>query len=402
MFTFSTFGSGAETFNRKKLGGFYISCIHVQGDPEKVFRIHVESPCGLNLEITPSKGLSMRNCSYEGRQMFWDPPMENLPDPETVDLFSTVICDGVPVENMGWLRYFSSHVEMLGLHNWGMPETGEYNKPLPLHGNVSNIPVKEVTAELLDDRLRLTGSFNVYGAGSIFPKKGNLPDFRVTKQINLFSGKPVVFQKDTITNVTKSAVTPDWGYHVQLRPEPECRYLLPAGSVEERFGGNVPDNHNEWKPAAVPSTREERGYIYKNLFVEKAFSDGTEGVQTLLKYKNSPGTEVIIPPSPYTMGWYSCGGGGGDNFIIPADLPGEKPLKLLTKNWDGIGPEIGSSDPDHNGNTDTAISATSLAPGESMSIRLEFRFLDNKMTHILENKIVEYQQGFNKSSKLQG
>ena len=112
---FTTYGPHRDNFNRKKLGSFNISCIHVEGDPDNVSRIYVESPIGLNLEITPSKGMSLRDCSYGGRQMFWESPMENLPDPETVDLLSTVICDGTSVPALGWVRYFASHVRWFSL-----------------------------------------------------------------------------------------------------------------------------------------------------------------------------------------------------------------------------------------------------------------------------------------------
>lgn len=390
IFDFITYGSDTQTFSRKKLGGYYLSCSHVKGDPEKVFRIYIESPCGLNLEITPSKGMSLRDCSYQNRQMFWEAPMENLPDPEQVDIMSTVICDGTPVPRLGWIRYFASHVEMMGLYNWGMDRKLKDGTFYPLHGNISNIPVEKITVETLDDRIRLTGSYKVYGSNSISPVLGNFPDFEIKKQIDIFSDKPVIFQKDTIINLTNKTVTPDWGYHVQLRPEPGCHYLIPAKSVEERFGESIPDNYNEWNSAAVESVREERGYIYKGLFVESAFSDKTDGVRTLLKYKKSPGIEVILPPSPYTLGWYSCGGGMGDNFTIPANNPKEKPAKLLTKNWDGIGPEIGASDLDHNGNTDPDITIEPLKPGEEMSIKLEFRFLDNEKTQDLENTLLRY------------
>ena len=83
---FKVYGAEVQEFIQKNISSFLVSCFHADGDPEKVYRLTIESPCGLKLEITPSKGLSLRDCSYNGRQMFWDPPMETLPDPETVDL----------------------------------------------------------------------------------------------------------------------------------------------------------------------------------------------------------------------------------------------------------------------------------------------------------------------------
>ena len=82
----------------------------------------------------------------------------------------------------------------------------------------------------------------------------------------------------------------------------------------------------------------------------------------------------------------------GENFTIPANNIIEKPVKLLTKNWDGIGPEIGASDLDHNENTDPAISADTLKPGEKMSINLEFQFLYNEKTQNLETTILRYSK----------
>jgi hypothetical protein len=375
------------------VGQYEISVLHIDGDPVSVYRLYVVTPLGLKIELTPSKGLSVRDCTYQNRQMFWDSPMENLPDPEEVDLRSTVICDGVPVPGNGWIKYFASHVELLGLKNWGvgreLPDGSQYS----LHGNVSNIPVETVDIDIVDNGLRVRGSFDVYGADEILAVPGELPDYAIERSIYLSDDKPAVYLADRITNLTNHVITPDWGYHVQLKPEEGCRLLFPYKSVSERFGNPVPENHNVWTKAHVEENREERGYVYRGLKKEPCFQDGSEGIRGLLKYQDKPGIEIIMPYAPYTMGWFSCGGGKGENFMIPSDQPGVPPRKMLEKNWDGIGPEIGASDLDHGDNVDPDAKISVLSAGESMVLQIELRFLDQIETDFYEKEVLNYLKG---------
>ncbi len=362
---------------------------HVKGDPDSVFRFYLESD-SFSLEVTPTKGLSVRDFSYNGRQFFWKSPLENLPDPKKVFIEGSMLLNGKPEKGTRWIEYFASHIEMLGLDNWGIPrEKG--GRILGLHGNVSSIPVEEIRVEEKKGIIAVSGFFNVYDPNNIYPKDfSELPYFKVEKRIVLDLEKPALLVRDRITNIRRERRFPDWGYHVQLRPEAGCRYLIPSGEVKKRGGGIPEEGFDFWREAAVPVEREERGFIHKGLEVtENAFPDGSPGVETLLRYKDGSGIKCVIPLSPYTLSWFSCGGKNGSEFIIPGKA-GEPDRKLLHRNWDGVGPEIGASALDHDGDTDPSMVQDFLEPGESVELQIYLELLEREAAGKILKKIESF------------
>ncbi len=380
------YSKGAKQVDGSLDCGARYSLKHVKGDPDSVFRFYLEND-NFSLEITPTKGLSVRDFSYNGRQFFWESPLETLPDPKKVFMEGSLLINGKPEKGTRWIEYFASHIEMLGLDNWGIPREKD-GRILGLHGNVSSIPVEEIKVEEKRGIIAVSVFFSVYDPNNIFPKdSSDLPYFRVERWIELYLEKPVLLVKDRITNISRERRFPDWGYHVQLRPEAGCRYLIPSGDVKKRGGGIPEEGFDFWKEAAVPEVREERGYIHKGLKVtENAFPNGLSGVETLLHYKDVSGIKCVIPPSPYTLSWFSCGGKNGFEFIIPGKA-GEPDRKLLHKNWDGVGPEIGASALDHDGDTDPSMVQEPLEPGESMELQIYLELLGKEAAGKLLKKI---------------
>ena len=65
---------------------------------------------------------------------------------------------------------------------------------------------------------------------------------------------------------------------------------------------------------------------------------------------------------------------------------------LLKKNWDGAGPEFGSSALDHNDNIDKEIKIkTILEPGEIINIKIVVKVLDVEHTSKLSREIKDYR-----------
>jgi len=64
------------------------------------------------------------------------------------------------------------------------------------------------------------------------------------------------------------------------------------------------------------------------------------------------------------MSWFSCGGAEDDEFLLPDGS------KWLHRNWDGVGPEIGASPLDHDGDVDPEVEVSELDPGESTSLNI--------------------------------
>ena len=367
-----------------------INLHHVKPDHDDVKRLYIERD-GFSVELVPSKGLSVRDVFYKGKPMFWEPPMEKIYSPSEVRLNEPMLIDGVLTPGMSWLRYFSAHIEMLGLLNWGMPTGG-----MGLHGNASNIPVNNLTVESGHEGVTVSGSFEIFDADGItlhnHSGKNVKPLFRVEKTVTILENRPGIYLKDRVTNLSDSETVPQWGYHVQLRPEEGAEYLIPGKIIEERFGGDVPDNHRIWTPAGVPEIREEKGFIYKKLMTSHPFPEelsSSEGVTSLLLYRDGSGIAVSFTRPAYLQSWFSCGGADGTNFMIPGGSGGEA-QKLLLKNWDGVGPEFGNTALDADGNTDPENPPAVLKPGESLDIEILAEFTGRETSSEIKKGINFY------------
>ena len=345
-----------------------VSLIHVANDPEGVYRLYIKkNDCCL--ELCPSKGLSVRDTTLAGRSIVGEPPLEDLPDPRKIDLDGEMIYNGKIISGLNWIRYFAASIEMLGLIHWGMNKKDSEGKLLVLHGNASLIPIEKAIIQISEDIIEVKGEYYIYNANDIYKQGIEKPIYKVNKSIQLLTSKNALLLIDTITNETSDALIPDWGYHIQLRPEPKCKLLFPKSDKKLRGGGQLPTDYNEWNPGD-PAKRTEKGLIYKNIPITSTFPDGQPACEALLEYENSTGTRCLYTPAPYTLGWYSCGGSESDEFL---DLDGRR---IFTKNWDGVGPEIGASDLDNNGEVSENIEVRELASGESMKLQIYVEPID--------------------------
>jgi len=352
-----TFGSAAAVVPPFEEAGVRVSLEHVSGDPETVFRLYIQRD-GCSVELIPSKGLSVRDTTLSRRQMFWDSPLPDIPDPQEIDLSAEMVVGGTPMAGMTWVAYFAAHVEMLGLKNWGVPAADSDGTLQCLHGNASMIPVEKISFDVSGGGCVVEGSFLIHDANSTWPPPDVPALFKVTKRIELMPDRDTLLLTDTIENISRGKLFPDWGYHVQLRPEPGCRFLIPSDSAAPRGGGPLPEDYQNWHPASLPPKREERGFIHKGIRSDAHFPDGSPGFETKLEYPDGSATRCVLPPSPYVMSWFSCGGAEDDEFLWPDGS------KWLHRNWDGVGPEIAAGSLDHDGDVDPGVRVSELEPGE--------------------------------------
>lgn len=339
--------------------GFIVNVFHLPGDPDNTNRIRVKSPV-VEVELLPSKGLSVSQAWFMGKPVFWEAPV-NLPDTETIDLWSgEVSINGTPAPGFTFLKTLVGGIELYGLRNWGMPSEMD-GKLLPLHGETSNIPVTEVQFGINEDECCISASF-IYRT---FEGNANLPWyqrgealFRVTRNLVLKKSESEILLEDTIENVNNRSLVPDWGYHITFRPEEGARYIVPSQTAQLRGGNALPGDIQTWHQAKDESIRTETGIIYKNIEVSES------GLcESQLVYPDGSGIRVSTTPSPYFQTWFCCGGKGSKEFT---DSAGNS---LLHKNWDGMGIEIGSSPLDHDGNMDGSVNFDpELKPGEKKSI----------------------------------
>ncbi len=362
--TLPTFGAHAVEIPTFEEAGVSAGLSHTAGDPDSVYRLYIKrGDC--SIELCPSKGLSVRDTTLSGQQMFWDAPLPNLPDPESIDLTGEMVIGGTPLSGYTWVAYFAAHVEMLGLKNWGLAcKPDQETEQSCLHGNASMIPITEITVDISGGGAVVEGSFLIRDANGCWPPSDLAPLFKVTKRIELPPDRDALLLTDTIENVSDKTLFPDWGYHVQLRPEPGGRFTIPSESALPRGGDSLPDDYQIWHEALNPPKREERGFIHKGIRYEARFPDGSPGCETRLTYSDGTGIRCLLPPSPYVMSWYSCGGADDDEFLWPDGS------KWLHRNWDGVGPEIGASSLDHDGDTDPGVTVEELKPGETIVLNI--------------------------------
>jgi len=364
-----------------------------EGDPDGVNRIQVRWG-DIDAEILPSKGFSVGQVAYRGVPIFWESPLDLLPVPALVDPEAPLLVNGSPLEGFGWIRGFTGGVEMLGLLNWGLPLRTSDDRFLGLHGAAANIPVRETTVQVREEELRITASFEVRDRTARAAAKEQPwyevgdPVYRVKKNLIFRQQLSGFLLHDEIANLTAVRQNPDWGYHVQLKPQPGSRYLVPSRERHLRGGEETGPNDEVWTPVEPERERVERGVVHRQLTRKPRILDGEPGVLTLLSHPDGSGVEVILPPAAYVMSWFSAGGAGSDEFMIPpSSASGGRPLRILNKDWNGAGPEIGASDLDHGSYIDPEVPGESLAPGESMSIRMRFCCLTAEETEEREREI---------------
>lgn len=375
---------------------FRLELLHHPRDAREVNRIRVTGN-KLSVELLPSKGLAIGEASFDGNPFFWEPPLDGLPDPLELDPDRSLLINGEPVEGIGFLEGFTGGIEMLGLLNWGMPfRNEETGRLLPLHGDVSLIPVPAVTAHIFEGGVLIEGNLEIRDPGSAeerqgpWYKRGKIV-YKLSRRILIDRGTAGFYIVDSILNVSSADAKPDWGYHVQLRPEIGARFLVPSREIHPRGGEELPGDFEIWKVQEDPGPRIERGYIHRRLLRQEGLLGGSPGITSLLSYPDGRGIAVTLPPSPFVLSWFSSGGEDATEFMAPGG-DGNPPRKIYSGPWNGVGPEIGASALDHDGMEDRSITARLLSPGEKLELSMKLEMLGHEESSRLRENIRQYQK----------
>jgi len=364
------------------LSPFRIEIKNREGESRKTNRLYIDNG-EVKTELLPSKGLSPGEVLFGEKPVFWEPPI-GLPDPDKFDPNGNkVLINGSHLPGFDYLETFMGGIEFYGLKNWGMP-LNVNGTVLPLHGETSNIPVKEVEVVKENNGIRVTGSF-IYRSmdknnNKIWYLRGD-ELYKVSQSLFIpDKGKRFGF-KTTIRNITNETLIPDWGYHITFRPEDGSRLIVPSRQAELRGGGELPSDIETWHPAAGSSVRTEVGVIHKQLYSENGRSF------ILLRYTDGAGIKFSFPSSPYFQTWFCNGGAGTKEFTYADGTP------VLNKNWDGQGIEIGSGPVDHDGNIDNTVNyRKELEAGEKKEIEFETEFLTAAECDELEAEIIKFRK----------
>lgn len=354
----------------------FISLFHFPGDPVNMKRLKIETGL-LELEFLPGRGMTPGKAAFDDRKIFWDPPTE-FNDPDNFDPLSDEICiNGEAAPGFAMLKTLYGGIELYGMKNWGMPVVDKNGKLIyPLHGETSNIPVNKITI-ITDKESVIVKAEIIYhdiyagnGKGKWY-EQGE-PLFKISRLFMLDGSEGDILLRDRIINISRQALSPDWGYHITLNPEPASRLIIPSASQEMRGGGRIPDDPAIWLPALDYKTREETGIIHKNIL-----QAGPEKLNpALLIYPDDTGILIETSPAPYYQTWFCRGGKSTNEFTWK-----ETDEPVFSKNWDGQGIEIGSSALDHDGNTDPSVDYNEeLKPGEYIEIQINLSVLDEDET----------------------
>jgi len=342
--------------------GCIIKLWHKQSDGEKANRLLITDREN-EFEFLPSKGLSVGQMIFGGKSLFWDQPSD-LVNPDKFDIHSNDLhINGKPAPGFMYIANYCAGVELLGLTNWGMPVQEKVGgRWKVLHGEAASIPVNKVIFNINPELISIEASFIYRTFRGLFLK----PWYRRGKKLFELKRKVIIDRAtgsmeltDSIINISRDTLVPDWGYHVTFRAEPGAQYLVPAEKAEYRGGGKLPPDCTFWQPSPDDKQRIEHGIIYKELTSfspEKLF-------QSKLVYPDGSNILVKTTPSPYFQTWFCTGGSGSKEFTWKNGEP------VLKKNWDGMGIEFGSSALDHDGNIDpSVVPEKALKPGESRQI----------------------------------
>jgi hypothetical protein len=372
--------------------GMKAEYVHLPRDPDFVNRLYITAG-ELTVELLPSKGLSIGEVFQKHRPLLWDTLLASLPDPRTVNLHGPLLWNGRVVEGFRFIEYFVGGLIMFGLSNWGMPYTDPITaQQRPLHGQVSNIPIEVIQVQLKADRVEVTGTLRVRDGVDIenmglWYQTGR-EVYHVTKRVIVDRNRSRVTVSDRITNVSARTLQPDWGYSIKFHAELGAKYLVPSTHIENRFDNHVPPDHELWSPAAIENKMNEKGIIHRGLNRAAGLIPTGSGVETLVLYADGTGIRVILPEVPYFLSWYSAGGRGSREFLLPEG----KPLDVFRRNWDGLGPEFGSSALDHDGNVDPEVAVQPLEPGDHLDVCMLFETVAADAAKEIAERIWDYNQ----------
>ncbi|RKF14369.1 DUF4432 family protein [Alginatibacterium sediminis] len=311
---------------------FRVEVLHKPCDPDSVRRIMLTNPT-LSVEILPSKGMSIGEAFYLDKPFFWIPPQPSLLAKDSFDINAPFVVRGQENTGLRWVEAFTGGVELLGLSNWGLRRE-EKGVVYGLHGEASNISVNSFDILFESEFAQVKASFLVFDWDEQgYPAKNQKPIYRVTRRIRIQKHGKALELFDDIENISTHQRVPQWGYHIQLRPQAGAELISNSANVENRKDEPLSDTYNVWQPVPYGENRIEKGAIHQGLACVEI--NGVECVRPFLKYQDNSGIVMHLPRSPFYLSWVSAGGAGTDEFCYPVNKLGEYE-PLLKRSWDGI------------------------------------------------------------------
>jgi hypothetical protein len=171
--------------------------------------------------VVPTRGMGIWKGIYKGIPLGWESPVRDLVHPGLID----------PNDRggLGWLKGFNEWIVRCGLNSNGAPTNdvvidnngNEAEVFLPLHGNIANIPARQV-----EIRVQLTPPHAITVVGIVEETMMFGPALRLTTHIETALGSNEVTISDHVTNLSSDPSEMQLLYHCNYGPP-----LLEDGSM---------------------------------------------------------------------------------------------------------------------------------------------------------------------------
>jgi galactose mutarotase-like enzyme len=157
----------------------------------------------VRVAICPTRGMSLWRACIDGLSCGWRSPVEGPIHPSFVPVQAP---DGI-----GWLEGFDELLVRCGLRSFGAPDFDEAGRLLfPLHGRIANLPARNLSLEVDEERALLRVSGSVHETRTLL---WNL-ELRVTYEFSLGDARINVY--DRVTNRAATPTTAQMLYHVNV------------------------------------------------------------------------------------------------------------------------------------------------------------------------------------------
>jgi hypothetical protein len=245
----------------------------------------------MQFSVVPTRGCNIWSANVGELRLGWDSPVREIVHPQFVSLGDR--------GGLGWLDGFGEWVSRCGLEWFGAPGP-DGNRILTLHGRISYLPASFVEVRFVPEpgpRLVVRGVVN---EAAMFG-----PQLRLTTEISVEIGKPVVVLDDLVTNLADAPQEMQSLYHINFGPP-----LLSAGAefvaavkrVAPRDSRAAEGDMADWDTYAGP---QSPGYT-EQVYLMELFADDNGMTETMLKVPDGTKAAVVsfnIRELPYMTLW---------------------------------------------------------------------------------------------------
>lgn len=227
----------------------------------------------LAFAVLPTRGMGIWKGQCGDIALGWDSPVKDPVNPAFVNLQDR--------GGLGWLKGFNEWIVRCGLNSMGAPgvdtvldySSNAYDVPLTLHGNIANLPAREVSLEITNQAIILKG---VVDETMMFG-----PSLRLKTEIRTELGSSTLTITDTVTNLGDNPQEHQLLYHInygQTLLEKGSRLLAPFKQVAPR-DPRAAEGIKTFDQFAGP----EIGYVEQAYYYELVGKRGSQETITMLR-----------------------------------------------------------------------------------------------------------------------